>query len=393
MSHQIEKMRDDFAFHLERERNLSVHTIRAYLGDLDSLIEHLKTLKIADLSQLTLPHIRSWLANQQVIGGARTTLSRRAVSIRIFTKWAHKKGHLASDVGISLATPKGHRTLPDVLTVADASLAMDALEVRVGEEEGPLAVRDLAILEVLYATGARVSELCGLDFSDVDYSRNTMRVLGKGHKERTIPLGNPAMKALDAWIKVGEVLDHPMDQFFAKRVMVARLLAVFEEHPQVVGQIFWRVQAPGVKKLQRHDPAVPALREEDFAHREAFRFRAAISSAAWANLAPRLIFPRHRARACAREFTTITPLITGTRVSRATRCSACETLCPCEPGTRSTVRCFSFTPDNRNAATTRASNPSTNVGLKRAATMPRWIPAPLIRRDSGEAKLMGGSIG
>jgi integrase/recombinase XerC len=201
MSHEIEKIRDDFAFHLERERNLSVHTIRAYLGDLDSLIEHLKTLKVADLSQLTLPHIRSWLANQQVKGGARTTLSRRAVSIRIFTKWAHKKGFLTSDVGISLATPKGHRTLPEVLTVADASLAMDALEVRVGEEEGPLAVRDLAILEVLYATGARVSELCGLDFSDIDYSRNTIRVLGKGNKERTIPLGNPAMKALNSWIK------------------------------------------------------------------------------------------------------------------------------------------------------------------------------------------------
>jgi len=201
MSHEIEKIRDDFAFHLERERNLSVHTIRAYLGDLDSLIEHLKTLKVADLSQLTLAHIRSWLANQQVKGGARTTLSRRAVSIRIFTKWAHKKGFLTSDVGITLATPKGHRTLPEVLTVADASLAMDALEVRVGEEEGPLAVRDLAILEVLYATGARVSELCGLDFSDVDYSRNTIRVLGKGNKERTIPLGNPAMKALNSWIK------------------------------------------------------------------------------------------------------------------------------------------------------------------------------------------------
>ena len=103
MSHEIEKIRDDFAFHLERERNLSVHTIRAYLGDLDSLIEHLKTLSVADLSQLTLAHIRSWLANQAVKGGARTTLSRRAVSIRLFTKWATKKGFLAKDVGATLA--------------------------------------------------------------------------------------------------------------------------------------------------------------------------------------------------------------------------------------------------------------------------------------------------
>jgi integrase/recombinase XerC len=206
MSHDFEKVRHDFAFHIERERSLSVHTIRAYLGDLDSLIDHLDTLKVSSVSDLTLAHIRSWLAKQQVKGGARTTLSRRAVSIRIFTKWAHKKGYLTSDVGLSLATPKGHRTLPEVLTIADASLAMDALETRVGEEEGPLAMRDLAILEVLYATGARVSELCGLDFSDVDYSRNTIRVLGKGNKERTIPLGNPAMKALDSWIKSGRSL-------------------------------------------------------------------------------------------------------------------------------------------------------------------------------------------
>jgi len=206
MNHDFEKIRHDFAFHIERERSLSVHTIRAYLGDLDSLIEHLGTLKVSSISDLTLAHIRSWLANQQVKGGARTTLSRRAVSIRIFTKWAHKKGYLASDVGLSLATPKGHRTLPDVLTVADASLAMDALGTRVGEEEGPLAMRDLAILEVLYATGARVSELCGLDFEDVDYLRKTIRVLGKGNKERTIPLGNPAMKALEAWIKSGRSL-------------------------------------------------------------------------------------------------------------------------------------------------------------------------------------------
>ena len=201
MSHDFEKIRHDFAFHIERERNLSVHTVRAYLRDVDGLLAHIHSLGVSDFSELTLAHIRSWLANQQVKGGARTTLSRRAVSIRIFTKWAHKKGYLTSDVGLSLATPKGHRTLPEVLTIADASLAMDALETRVGEEEGPLAVRDLAILEVLYATGARVSELCGLDFEDVDYSRNTIRVLGKGNKERTIPLGNPAMKALDSWIK------------------------------------------------------------------------------------------------------------------------------------------------------------------------------------------------
>jgi len=199
----LSEIRDAFLKYLESERNLSAHTIRAYLGDLDSFFEHLEKLDITDFSKLEPSHIRSWLANQQVKGGARTTLSRRAVSIRLFTKWATKKGYLAKDVGATLATPKGARTLPDVLNVADAGLAMDALATRVAEEDGPLSKRDCAMVEVLYASGARVSELCGLDLEDIDYERNTIRVIGKGNKERTIPLGNPAIRALDTWLKEG----------------------------------------------------------------------------------------------------------------------------------------------------------------------------------------------
>ena len=190
-----------FEQHLRSERNLAAHSVRAYLGDLESLTAHLDLLGIQDISDLELSHLRSWLANMQVKGGARTSLSRRAVSIRLFTKWAHKKGFIASDVGASLATPKAHRTLPEVLDVASATLAMDALATRVGEEETPIALRDCAMVEILYASGARVAELCGLDLSDIDYARQTIRVLGKGNKERTIPIGNPAMRALKEWLK------------------------------------------------------------------------------------------------------------------------------------------------------------------------------------------------
>ena len=199
----LHEVRSAFERYLEAERNLSVHTIRAYLGDIDSFFAHLEKLEVNDFTNLELAHIRSWLANQQVKGGARTTLSRRATSIRLFTKWATKKGYLVKDVGATLATPKGARTLPEVLTVADASLAMDAMTARVGEEDGPIAKRDAAMLEILYASGARVSELCGLDLEDIDYSRQTIRVLGKGNKERTIPIGNPAMRALEVWLKEG----------------------------------------------------------------------------------------------------------------------------------------------------------------------------------------------
>ncbi len=199
----FEEIRQGYTSYLEKERNLSTHTVRAYLGDLESFLNHLELQKVEQISDLTIAHIRSWLATQQVKGGARTTLSRRAVSIRLFTKWATKNGYLTKDIGATLATPKGHRTLPEVLSVSDASIAMDSLATRVAEEETPLSKRDCAILEVLYASGARVSELCGLDLDDVDYNRNTIRVLGKGNKERTIPLGGLAIKALNDWLKNG----------------------------------------------------------------------------------------------------------------------------------------------------------------------------------------------
>ena len=197
----FEKVLGEYTHHLTKERSLSEHTTRAYLGDLTSFFDNLELQKVDDLADVTIAHIRSWLATQQVKGGARTTLSRRAVSIRLFTKWATKKGFLPKDIGLTLATPKGHRTLPEVLSISDATVAMDSLATRVAEEESATSIRDCAILEVLYASGARVSELCGLDLDDIDYQRNTILVLGKGNKERTIPLGNPAMKALNNWIK------------------------------------------------------------------------------------------------------------------------------------------------------------------------------------------------
>ncbi|MSY56323.1 MAG: tyrosine recombinase [Actinobacteria bacterium] len=203
VSDQFEKLLTSFQRHLQVERNLSVHTVRAYMGDLNSLVEHLEKLGLSDIGALELSHLRSWLANQAVKGGARTTLSRRATSVRLFTKWALRNKYISTDVGLTLATPKGHRTLPEVLDVNNAKLAMDSMATRAAEEESPLSLRDVAMVEILYATGARVGELCGLDVGDIDYNRNTIRVLGKGNKERVIPVGRPAMKALEVWLADG----------------------------------------------------------------------------------------------------------------------------------------------------------------------------------------------
>jgi integrase/recombinase XerC len=196
----FDEIRDAYSHYLVNEKALSTHTVRAYLGDLDSFVEHLANNGASDISDANLQLIRSWLATQQVRGGARTTLSRRAVSIRLFTKWAAKRGYLTADIGATLATPKPHRTLPGVLTQSDAATAMDSMATRAAEFDTPTSIRDVAIVELLYATGARVSEICGLDIENLDFHRNTIRVLGKGNKERMIPMGAPAVKALNTYI-------------------------------------------------------------------------------------------------------------------------------------------------------------------------------------------------
>ena len=196
----FDEIRDAYSHYLTAEKALSLHTVRAYLGDFDSFIEHLGRNGVTEIADINLPLIRSWLATQQVRGGARTTLSRRAVSVRLFTKWATKRGYMATDVGATLATPKPHRTLPGVLTQGDAVTALDSMATRAAEFDTPTSIRDVAIVELLYATGARVSEVCGLDLEDLDFHRNTIRVLGKGNKERMIPMGAPAVKALNTYI-------------------------------------------------------------------------------------------------------------------------------------------------------------------------------------------------
>jgi len=185
--------------YLLNDRALSENTIRAYLGDLQSLITHLEKLGLTEINNLDLAHLRSWLAAQT---GARTSLSRRATSIKVFSKWAANEKLITSDIGVNLATPKAHRILPNVLDADSATLAIKSLETRAAEENGADAIRDLAIVEILYASGARVSELCGLDLTDVDYDRQTIRVFGKGSKERVIPIGNPAIAALQKWLNI-----------------------------------------------------------------------------------------------------------------------------------------------------------------------------------------------
>ena len=190
---------DGFERHLALERNLSAHSVRAYRTDVVGLLDHAARMGGKDLDRLDVQVLRSWLARQRSTGAARTTLARRAAAARTFTAWAHRTGLLAADPGAALASPRPHRTLPPVLRQDQAA----ALVEHPDPADGPLGLRDRLVLELLYATGIRVGELVGLDIDDVDRHRRVVRVLGKGDKERSVPFGAPAERALDAWLRRG----------------------------------------------------------------------------------------------------------------------------------------------------------------------------------------------
>jgi integrase/recombinase XerC len=236
---------DEYERHLGLERGLSAHTVRAYVGDVVSLLAHVRHTTgmptgsdgqasataansglsgagpfppvssatdggdaseagrpLSELGAVDLAGLRSWLAAQRAGGASRSTLARRAAAARTFTAWATHRGYLTSDPGAWLNAPRPHRTLPAVLRADQAAAALSAAESGAADGD-PLALRDQAVLELLYGTGIRVSELCGLDVDDLDYSRRVIRVMGKGGRERVVPFGIPAERALRRWHEHG----------------------------------------------------------------------------------------------------------------------------------------------------------------------------------------------
>ncbi|WP_105566420.1 tyrosine recombinase XerC [Microbacterium halophytorum] len=193
---QIERAAEAFAAHLERVRRLSPATVRAYRSDLADLADAVGDLELAGID---IEHLRDWLWRATKRGDARSTLARRTSSARSFFAWAHDEGLVPADPSLRLVTPKRGRTLPQVATADAMRDALDALTAAAAEGD-PIALRDHAALELLYGAGIRVSELCGLDIGDVDLDRGTARVLGKGSKERVVPFGAPASRALGAYL-------------------------------------------------------------------------------------------------------------------------------------------------------------------------------------------------
>ncbi|WP_374010827.1 tyrosine recombinase XerC [Leifsonia sp. LS-T14] len=215
---------DEYERHLRIERGYSPQTVRAYRSDLSALAAFARGRGIGSPDDLTLDVYRDWLWDASQRGLAKSTLARRSASARGFSAWLARSSattaddgrgidgsagsettHGATDAAARLRAPKADKTLPRVITREQIDGILEQLAVRAGEGDAG-SLRDVAVVELLYAAGIRVSELTGLDVDDVDLDRLTVRVVGKGSKERVVPFGVPALRAIRAWLAAGRPL-------------------------------------------------------------------------------------------------------------------------------------------------------------------------------------------
>jgi integrase/recombinase XerC len=184
----------EFISHLSLERRLSPHTTVAYRADLLALATFVARTG-SGLCNVDHRLLRRWLGHLATRGYARASIARKAAAVRALYRFLGRRGLVRRDPASFLATPATASRLPPVLKQGDAAALVEA-----PEGDGPFGERDRALLELLYASGIRVGELCGLDVGDVDLARKRVRVLGKGGKEREVPLGEPAVEAVNTYL-------------------------------------------------------------------------------------------------------------------------------------------------------------------------------------------------
>jgi integrase/recombinase XerC len=193
--HEIEKLAAEFTRSLAAERDLSPNTTKAYTRDLGQFAqwaERARVTTIEGIDRLLLRRYLAWLVERRY---ARRSTARKASALRSFLHWAQQRDVIERSPADELSTPKLQKTLPRLLKAADAASLCE-----LPPADDPQGIRDRAVLELLYGSGLRVSELCALDVDDVDLDAATLRVVGKGRKERQLPMSEPARRALRAYL-------------------------------------------------------------------------------------------------------------------------------------------------------------------------------------------------
>jgi integrase/recombinase XerC len=204
VSKDLKQAASEFADYLQAARGFSKNTVKAYETDVLDLASYLSKSDVTRVAQIELDQVRDWLFEADQNGLAKSTLARKSAAIRSFSAWLKKNELVEADFAQRLKSPKSTRSLPKVVSRETLAEIFEGLDSRATSED-PNAIRDLVTIEILYASGCRVSELVGLNLEDVDFGRNILRVMGKGAKQRMVPFGTPAREALDLWLESGRV--------------------------------------------------------------------------------------------------------------------------------------------------------------------------------------------
>ena len=204
---------EEFLDYLKIEKNRSENTLRSYQTDLELLLEFLTNKGVSDWNESTSDLIKEWIIDLKRKQISNTTITRRIISVKVFFGFLIKRNLIETNPTLKLISPKLNKVLPNVLGQKQAEqLLTQAANVEIEEEAVEVRMRDYAILEVLYSTGIRVSELVGLNLEDINFSNLTLKVLGKGRKERVVPFGIPARDAIDKY------LDESRNKFNSKNI-------------------------------------------------------------------------------------------------------------------------------------------------------------------------------
>lgn len=193
---------DGFLAATEYEFGYSMHTVRAYKQDLNSFLQSLREIALQDITQLSLEDCRDWVWQKQQSGAATASIARAIATLKSFGGWLESKEIVSGNPANRLKTPKKAAALPRVLNESQLKHVFNTLQIRAATND-PIALRDLAIVETLYATGIRTSELCGLKQNDLNQAAATIRVTGKGGKDRVVPYGKKAGEALKTYLIAG----------------------------------------------------------------------------------------------------------------------------------------------------------------------------------------------
>lgn len=206
----LSELVENFSLYLEMDRNLSPHTVKAYEKDLRQFCEVVPGVEFERVSFL---HIRRFLSHLTQAGCERTTIARKVAALRAFFRFLIRERIIQADPMVGVSTPKLKHRLPKYLEDDEVKRLLELPFV------GPIGQRDRAILEVMIASGLRVSEVSALTFSQLDLAEGEIRVLGKGNKERLALLGRSALEALDSYLKEGRgfLLQEKTDRVFLNR--------------------------------------------------------------------------------------------------------------------------------------------------------------------------------